>query len=156
WGWLRNDPLDPHRIAHTRRGTYTRFTLLAIIRCLLDFGDAEFTRDTPESIPRARLLYETAVAVLDDPALGEKDAGVCTATIGELEIQFGDDYDVMLDDIVDRNWTREFDDATVHRMAVEIATILNGGGSMEKKQSDFKGLLAREAEAHSAAAPGTM
>src|SRR5207245_6462233 len=27
WGWLRNDPLDPHRIARTRRDTYMRCTL---------------------------------------------------------------------------------------------------------------------------------
>src|SRR5262249_46949936 len=60
WGWLR-DSLNPHRVAATRANTYTRFTLLAVARCLLDDADDEFTRDTSESIPLARLLYEAAL-----------------------------------------------------------------------------------------------
>src|SRR6185295_10059479 len=51
--WLR-DPLNPHLIAATRKNTYTRFTILSIIRCLLEFADSEFTRDTSESVARAR------------------------------------------------------------------------------------------------------
>jgi hypothetical protein len=155
WGWLRNDPLDPHRIAETRRDIYTRFTLLALARCLLDFGDAEFTRDTSESVPRARLLYEAALALLDDPALLQKYAGACTETIGMLEIQFGDAYLEMLDD-VGRNWGRRFDEATVARMVTGVSAILNGGGSTEERSTRFKTLLARETEAHEAAEAGTM
>jgi hypothetical protein len=47
--WLL-DPLNPHLIAATRKNTYTRFTLLSIIRCLLNYADAEFTQDQPSQI----------------------------------------------------------------------------------------------------------
>ena len=155
WGWLRNDPLDPHRIARTRRDTYTRFTLLAIVRCLLDFGDAEFTRDTPESIPRARLLYEAALALLDDPALSQKFEGVCDDLIGTLQIQYGDEYIQLLDD-TDRNWPSRFDRDTVSRMANQIETILNGGGPPAAKSKAFKALLKKETDAHAADDPSTL
>jgi hypothetical protein len=64
--WLL-DPLDPHGIAATRAGAYSRATLLSLVGCFLDFADAEFTRDTSESLPRARTLYLTALALLDAP-----------------------------------------------------------------------------------------
>ncbi len=63
--WLR-DPLNPHGIAETRRNSYTFFTLMALVRCLVDYADAEFTRDTVESNARAKVLYETALEVLDE------------------------------------------------------------------------------------------
>src|SRR5262249_28334335 len=62
--WLA-DPLDVHAIAATRPGSYARFVLLCLIRCLLDYADAEFSRDTGEAIARARLLYLEALALLD-------------------------------------------------------------------------------------------
>ena len=65
--WLL-DPLNPHAIARTRRNAYLRFTLLSIIKCLLDYADAEFTQDTSESVPRARELYMTALQLLWQPA----------------------------------------------------------------------------------------
>ncbi len=68
--WLL-DPLNPHLIASTRKNTYTRFTLQALIRCLLDYADAEFTRDTAESVPNARTLYMTALDLLDTGELHE-------------------------------------------------------------------------------------
>ena len=86
--WLL-DPLNPHAIAETRRNTYTRFTLLSLVRCLLEFADAEFTRDTPESVPRARLLYLTALELLDTPEL-KQTLGLCADIIGTLETQIGD------------------------------------------------------------------
>ena len=50
--WLRD--LNPHALATGQGGNpYTRFTLMSLARCLLDFGDAEYTRDTPEvPLPR--------------------------------------------------------------------------------------------------------
>jgi hypothetical protein len=85
--WLR-DPLDPHAIAATRRLTYTRFTLLAIVRLLLDFADDEFTRDTAETVPRARGLYLTALTVLNLPEL-KQQLGRCDDVIGEIDIALG-------------------------------------------------------------------
>ena len=58
------DPLNPHAIAATRAGAHSRGTLLSLIGCVLDFADAEFTRDSAESLPRARMLYLTAVELL--------------------------------------------------------------------------------------------
>jgi hypothetical protein len=69
--WLL-DPLDPHLIAATRQNIYTHFTLFAIIRCLLEFADSEFTQDTSESTGRARSLYLTAQELLESKRVFEK------------------------------------------------------------------------------------
>ena len=90
--WLQ-DPLNPHAIAETRRNSYTKFTVLAIVRCLLDFADAEFTRATSESIPRARELYLTALELLDSPELQQHEQE-CSDLIGRLRIQVGDDEEI--------------------------------------------------------------
>jgi hypothetical protein len=66
--WLRQ--LYPHEvIAPTRRNAYTRFTLLSMIRCFLDFADSEFARDTEESLPLARDLYLSGSELLKLPEL---------------------------------------------------------------------------------------
>jgi hypothetical protein len=62
--WLL-DPMDPHSVAASRPHAYTRFTIYSIVQCLLDFADAEFTRDTSESLAQATLLYESALALLE-------------------------------------------------------------------------------------------
>jgi hypothetical protein len=66
--WLRVG-LNPHEIATVRANAHTRFTLITLIRCYLDFADAEFTRDDNESIARARLLYGTALQLLALPEM---------------------------------------------------------------------------------------
>src|SRR5207247_10610997 len=83
------DPLNPHAIASTRANTYTRFTLLSLVRCFLDFADSEFTRDTAESVPRARILYVTALKLLDADEL-KQHLGRCDDLICELDIGIGD------------------------------------------------------------------
>jgi hypothetical protein len=82
--WLR-DPANPHAFASGRLLTNTRFVLLSIVRCLLAFADDEFTRDTPESNARARVLYLTALRLLDLPAL-KQHLGTCQEIIGTLSI----------------------------------------------------------------------
>jgi hypothetical protein len=86
--WLV-DPLDPHRIAATRTKAYTRFTLLTLIGCFLDYADSEFTQDTAESVPRARILYLTALELLDAPELRQA-LGTCEELIGRLLVRIGD------------------------------------------------------------------
>jgi Tc toxin complex TcA C-terminal TcB-binding domain len=71
--WL-NDALNPHLIAATRNGADARFVVLTIIRCLLDYADSEFSKDTSESIARARELYETARRLLYSAHLGTESA----------------------------------------------------------------------------------
>lgn len=72
--WL-HDPLDAYSIALTRPTALTRFVLLAEIGCFLAYADSEFSRDTAESVPRARTLYINAGRLLDAfkniPALPE-------------------------------------------------------------------------------------
>ena len=48
---------------------YSRFTLMSLARCFLEFADSEFTRDTSDSLARARDLYLTARSLLLDPDL---------------------------------------------------------------------------------------
>jgi hypothetical protein len=86
--WLL-DPLNPHAVALTRRYAYTRFTIAAIIRCLNDFADAEFTQDTGESLVRARVLYTTALELGNVPGM-RQDLDSCDALIAELKIQPGE------------------------------------------------------------------
>ena len=88
-GWLL-DPLDPHSIAGLRGNAYTRFTLLSIIRCLLEYADSEFTRDTAESVPRARTLYLTALELLDSADL-KKLTPSCDDEIKTSLDGFGDE-----------------------------------------------------------------
>lgn len=61
--WLTS-PTDPHQIAALRPNNYTRFTVYSVIQCLLDFADTEYTRDTSETVPRARSLYSLALDLL--------------------------------------------------------------------------------------------
>jgi hypothetical protein len=80
--WLK-EPLNPHEIVNNsfidpgnpanpsgaRHDAYTRFVVISLVRCLLDFADAEFTQDTNESLPRARSLYMQALELLDIPEM---------------------------------------------------------------------------------------
>ncbi len=88
-GWLL-DPLNPHLIAATRRYAYTRFTLMSVVRCLLDFADSEFTQETGESLATARTLYLSALELLNLPELQQKLGG-CDDLIAELKIEPGKD-----------------------------------------------------------------
>jgi hypothetical protein len=58
------DASNPHQVALTRACPYTRFTILSIVQCLLDFGDTQFGLETGESLANARLLYLNAVELL--------------------------------------------------------------------------------------------
>ncbi|WMJ75342.1 hypothetical protein RCC89_19575 [Cytophagaceae bacterium ABcell3] len=81
--WLK-DPLNPHSIAETRANSYTRFTVYSIAGCILEFADSEFTKDNAESIPKARMLYETALRLLDAEGLLPEDSN-CAPIIEDLE-----------------------------------------------------------------------
>jgi hypothetical protein len=86
--WLL-DPLNPHAIAQTRVNTHSRFVLLSLIRCFLAYADDEFTRDSAESLERARVLYLTALELLDAPELQQR-LDRCAEVIGTLEISLTD------------------------------------------------------------------
>jgi len=82
--WM-NDPLDPHAIAQTRALSYTRYTILSIVRCMQEFADSEFTKDNAESVPRARVLYEASLEVLESEGLFSKKTN-CGSQIENLRI----------------------------------------------------------------------
>jgi hypothetical protein len=75
-GWL-TDELNPHVVVHTsinqeqklvgRPNAYTRYTVMAIVRCFLAYADLEFSRNVAESVTKARTLYETAIDLLNVP-----------------------------------------------------------------------------------------
>ncbi|MGH9753407.1 MAG: Ig-like domain-containing protein, partial [Blastocatellia bacterium] len=66
--WLQVG-LNPHETVLTRANSYTRFTIMTLVRCYLDFADAEFTRDEVESVARARALYNLAIDLLALPEM---------------------------------------------------------------------------------------
>ena len=70
---------NPHTLAAQRPNPYTRYVLLAIARCFIAYGDAQFTRGTTQSRTRARALYEKALDLLADPALRP----ITPTTVGE-------------------------------------------------------------------------
>ncbi|MCM2423674.1 neuraminidase-like domain-containing protein [Streptomyces sp. RKAG293] len=63
------EKLDPFGLVDNRPAPYTRATLLAVIRCHIDFADSEFSRETDESVAHARTLYLAARRLLAVPAL---------------------------------------------------------------------------------------
>jgi len=62
--WLVNGS-NPHQVASVRSCQYKRFTIIAIVSCLLDFADTQFARNTAESFEIARILYLQALDLLD-------------------------------------------------------------------------------------------
>ena len=89
--WLYQDRLDPHALAKTRTDTDVdlRFILISIVRCLLEYAEAEFSADTPESLGRARELYFTAQRLLEHDAL-KQNLPDCEGSIGQLIREIGE------------------------------------------------------------------
>ena len=67
-GWTARARLDPFAIADDvtapRPAPYLRYTLLCVIRCHIEFADAEFARETDVSVANARALYVAARRLL--------------------------------------------------------------------------------------------
>jgi hypothetical protein len=61
--------LNPHQLVENRARAYTRFTIISLVRCLLQFADSEFAAYSFETVPHARSLYLTALRLLDSPDL---------------------------------------------------------------------------------------
>ena len=80
--WL-NDPINPHAIAEGRQNSYTRYTVISIARCMLDFANSEFSKDDAESVPKARLLYEEAMELLNEEELVSEQSD-CQSVITHL------------------------------------------------------------------------
>jgi hypothetical protein len=74
--------LDPQEIALRRKGVYLRSVILSMVKNVLDWADHEYTIATPESLSRARYLYELARKILQSPDLGD----ACGRAIEELKL----------------------------------------------------------------------
>jgi hypothetical protein len=123
--WLL-DPLNPHTTATTRAETYTRFTVISLIRCFLAFADTEFTRDTAESVPRARILYLTALDLLDLEQLHQR-LGKCDELILNLDIKIDDPhYQILWNDL--KKSLAEINDFSILERAIrEVKNVLSLG-----------------------------
>ncbi|HYU52262.1 MAG TPA: FG-GAP-like repeat-containing protein, partial [Gemmatimonadaceae bacterium] len=153
--WLR-DPLNPHRIASTRRNAYTRYTLMAIVRCFLEFGDAEFTRDTAESVPRARTLYLTARGLLDLPEM-KQDLSNCQGVIRSLNatvrnaIVATDRRWIPAWNALTRDLSRIAGRAILESAVASVASALAARGGWDTRFANARGIVAGALSASSTA-----
>ena len=137
--WLL-DPLNPHSIAETRIQTYTRFTLLSIIKCLLEYADREFTQDTAESVPRARELYELALELLDAPEL-RQEKGECDQIIGELSIVVNDPRWEWIGTVIKQSLEGITDLSVLKKTVVKLLPILAGTTTAHQKYAALQPIL---------------
>ncbi len=134
-----SDPLNPHAIAAMRPFTYTRYTILAIAQCALSYADAQFTIDNSETVPRARELYEDAIALLE--MLVPPDPCPYDAAVDEFdqEVELG-------------TWTSTFHDTfrelePLSRqpgfgdLVGDISDVLAGSTPMEVRLADVRDLI---------------
>ncbi|MCS5700796.1 hypothetical protein NZK32_17275 [Cyanobium sp. FGCU-52] len=82
--WLLS-PL-PHEAAERIPGGYERRVVLGAISAYLDMAEADFARDTGESLARAREAYLAAMDLLESDVLGTP-----SPTCRSLTIEIGDD-----------------------------------------------------------------
>jgi len=76
-----DSPVNPHSLADHRPLTYARAAVRDTIENLLDWADAEFSMDAPESVPRARELYEDVGEIL---AFDDLPKDLCASGHAEL------------------------------------------------------------------------
>ena len=81
-----NDATNTHAIAATRKNTYTRHVLLLIVRCLIDYADALFSRDNAADNAQARELYRQALKLLESNEL-TPGTSPCDDILGQLEVE---------------------------------------------------------------------
>ncbi|RCJ42353.1 hypothetical protein A6770_35085 [Nostoc minutum NIES-26] len=136
-------PLNPHLIAATRQNTYTRFTLFAVIRCLLEFADAEFTQDTGESNARARSLYLTAQELLESKELKQTIPG-CDEVVGFLDDVEPDDPRWRSAFLALRERVNSLSDLQIRRRVVsEIQSALRTTDPIEQRFANARAILDR-------------
>src|SRR5262249_28467450 len=138
--WLL-DPLNPHEIASTRRNTYTRFTVMSIVRCFQEYADSQFTLDTPESVRLARELYLTARNLLDTDEL-HQTLGPCDDVIGNLGIQVGDPIWAPVWSAVQKQLRMIDDQAAMSAAAGKIQAIMNGAGPLPTRLGQAQSVAA--------------
>jgi hypothetical protein len=122
--WLTS-PL-PHEAAEHTPGGYERRVLLGAISAYLDMAEADFARDTTESLARAREAYLAALDLLNSPVLGAPSAP-CSA----LTIEIGDEKIKeivihILGDLLRGNPLRGFDRDQLHVADKALEQLIKG------------------------------
>jgi Tc toxin complex TcA C-terminal TcB-binding domain len=146
------DPLNPLAIAETRQNCNLRFTLFAIIRCLLEFADDEFTQDTAESNARARSLYLTAQELLESKELKQGIAG-CDEVVGFLDDLKPDDPRWQFRFLTLKNEVNSLPDLQTRKLVVpEIQSALSKTEPIEERFANARSILDR-AKAELASTP---
>ena len=137
--WL-DDPINPHALAEIRPNSYTRYTVMSIVQCMLAFADSEYTKDTAESVPKARLLYEEAMELLNEEQLVPAEEN-CTTSIADLSFTpTGDDladwpeWEPVWNRIVADLYKIQDKDVLANTLVL-IQTELAGGDSLADKMS---------------------
>ncbi|MFV8141854.1 neuraminidase-like domain-containing protein [Mycolicibacterium senegalense] len=86
--WQKH-PFQPHFVARMRPSAYQRYVVMETLDTLLEWGDAEFRRDTTESITKAAQLYVLVADLLgprpEEIATGEKDPKSYKDMRGEIQ-----------------------------------------------------------------------
>jgi len=138
--WL-HDPLDVTALAMTRPDTWTRGTIQLIVSCLLDGADAEFTADTAESIERARLLYQSALRLLELDVMNERYDG-CADVIGRVAARFGDLEEQRLVRTLGAELASALGERALGGALEQVAAALADGGGAERARQLVAGHLA--------------
>ena len=141
--WLL-DPLNPHVLAATRRNTYTRFTIVSLVRCFLEYADAEFTRDTSESNSRARILYLTALELLDLPAL-RQNLFPCDNVFQELGLLVNDARWLPVWNTISIDFSRIGSLATANTVLNAAGAALKNNDSWENRLANVRTIVAKAA-----------
>jgi hypothetical protein len=138
--WLL-DPLNPHAIARLRGLSVItlRYTLISLVRCFLEYADAEFSRDTAESVARARTLYTTALELLDLPEL-QQNKGFCQDLIGSITFDIGDET---LKSVTQKELSKINTPKLIQAIANDIKGIVKENISGEEKSQKIKTLVER-------------
>ena len=122
-----NDLENPHNIARDRKNAFSRYTLPAIARCLIEYGDNEFTKDTSESISRAFGLYEKALEVLAEVGFNN--------TMTECELAIENIDLAKTSDVGFAQWLKQMDHIKAKLSGIKLYDV-------EDTTDDLKGAIA--------------
>lgn len=86
--WL-SAPFDPIAIANRRPGVWLRYTIIAMVRNLIDWADDDFARGLPDTYQRAEERYELARKVLGAQALENDCEAIVLDVIHSIGRVFG-------------------------------------------------------------------
>lgn len=85
--WLQNY-MDPHAIAAMRTNAYTKFTVSTIARCLIEYADQEFTKDTSETVAHAQRMYSEALELLRSSNIIKSPVATnCDNIVSQLDVK---------------------------------------------------------------------